>query len=64
MGVMSDTLKSQHICKSWLKISLFVLKWRKIPLPEGIGTWPQKFLVPWNVTLQNLAKLLFLEMDL
>ena len=39
---MSDTLKSQHTYKSWIKIPLFVLKWCKIPLPEGMGTCPQK----------------------
>ena len=40
---MGDTLKSKHTYKSSLKIPLFVLKWPKIPFPEGMGTCPRKF---------------------
>ena len=43
-SVMRDTLNSKHTNMSLLKIPLLVLKWHKIPLPEGMGRLSGPFL--------------------
>ena len=56
------TLKSQHPNKSWLNIPIFVWKWRKIPLPEGMGTCPQKLFSALSYFLSDILG--FVDTDL